>query len=252
MYVRSDQIKFSLLLVVFYFRISEDVKRYELQQKKKRKKPTRNLKERCPSSATKLRVWLDQDIQSTPMLRLQGNLRSVRPSVCFSVCPSVCLFIRLSVRFFPIFQSFHRFARPSVCLFHCPSFRLSICRLVCLPDRLFVPLSVCQCLLHLSYLIVRLFVCVCSLSVSYGIEFSFETINFNIHFIFNKFYSFLILINFSFIHFQNFHPRSGCRIAVCPSAEASVVQEADRGQRFLHRSPKRILAYWVLHLGTSF
>jgi hypothetical protein len=235
-YVRSDQIKFSLLLDVFHFRISEDVKRYELQQKKKPKKPTRNLKERCPSSATKLRVWPDQDIQSTPMLRLQGNLRSVRPSV------------RL---FFPIFQSFHRFARPSVNLFLCPSFCVSV-YFVCLPDRLFVPLSVCQCLLHLSYLLVRLFVCVCSLFVSYGIEFSFETITFNTHFIFNQFYSFLILINFSFIYFQNFHPRSGCWIAVCPSTEASVVQEADRGQRFLHRSPKRILAHWVLHLGTSF
>ena len=179
------------------------------------------------------------------MLRLQGNLRSVRPSVC--------LFIRLSVRFSPSFNLSigllvrlftYSFAHLFVCL--------SICRFVCLPDRLFVPLSVCQCLLHLSYLLVRLFVCVCSLFVSYGIEFSFETITFNTHFIFNQFYSFLILINFSFIYFQNFHPRSGCWIAVCPSTEASVVQEADRGQRFLHRSPKRILAHWVLHLGTSF
>jgi hypothetical protein len=36
-YVRSDQIKFSLLLDVFHFRISEDVKRYELQQKRNEK-----------------------------------------------------------------------------------------------------------------------------------------------------------------------------------------------------------------------
>jgi hypothetical protein len=125
--IRSNQV--FATFGCFSFQNFWTCKKIRATTKKETKKPTRNLKERCPSSATKLRVWLDQDIQSTLMLRLQGNLRSVRPSVC--------LFIRLSVRF-PHLSIF-----PSVCSSVCLPIPLPIFLCVCLFVVLFACPTVC-------------------------------------------------------------------------------------------------------------
>ena len=47
--------------------------------------------------------------------------------------------------------------------------------------------------------------------------------------------------------FQNSYQRPGCQ--VCQVQPAALVQEAHRPERFLHGSPKRLVAHRLLHLG---